>query len=202
MKTENVVIKAVTKEDGPRIIEYFKSIGVNTIGYEGSCCEVLGSTSIYYGVINGVFQNWSIQYVQKHNATIIGLPMSDKVTWTREQFISLHDMACPTWKLNLAEMFPRFAFQDVCEITEEQYTTMYKACTRHQARLMNQIFGKEPFKKKVMFMCTRTFDDVFTKDRTYELIENRDNGYVLLNNYKKRYTVTVGHWADYFHRID
>ncbi len=202
MKTNNVVIKAVTKEDGKRILEYFKSIGVDTIGYEGTQFEEDDDVYIYYGVIDGKFDNYRYEDVRHHGATIIGLPMSDKVTWTREQFKSLHDMACNTWKPKLVEMFPRFAFQDVCEITKRQYTLMYKSCTRPQSNLMDKIFGKEPFKKKVMFMCTRTFEDVFTKGEVYELVENKSDGYVFVSNFRGNHTVTVGHWADYFYRID
>lgn len=202
MKTDNVVIKSVTEEDGPRIIEYFKSIGVDTEDYAGSQFEEDDDVYIYYGVIDGKFNNYRYEDVVNNGATIIGLPTSDKVTWTREQFKSLHDMACNAWKPRLVGMFPKFTFQDVCEITEGQYIMMYGACTANQAKLMDKIFGNHPFKKKVMFMCTKTLDDAFTKGKEYELVRTKSDGYVLVSDRNNNHTVTVGEWADYFYKID
>jgi len=208
MRKDNVVIKSVTAEDGPKILKYFQSLGVDTGDYSGSCYEEDGSEFIYYGVINGRFSNFEYEDVVDKSVAIIELPMSDKVTWTREQFKSLHDIACNTWRPKLVEMFPDFAFQDVCEINEVQYTKMYKACTPNQAMLMYNIFGKKPFKKKVMFMCTKTLKQQhrdrasFTKGNQYELVETDKCEYTFMSNFGGEHIVTVGDWADYFYRID
>lgn len=202
MKKDNVVIKAVTKEDGPRIMEYFKSIGVDTGSYEGTCYEQGGSNCIYYGIIQGGFQNWSLKQVELYSAEIVNLPKSKTVTWDREQFKSLHDMACSEWKPKLVKMFPEFSIKDKCGITEEQYLQMYGACTSSQVKLMDKIFGTHPFKNGKMFMCTRTLDDAFTKGEEYELVKIKSDGYVFFNNMNNDHTVTVGQWADYFYKID
>ena len=57
---DNKVIKSVKKEDGPKIIEYLKSQGVNTRGHKGLYCENNdGNSHIYYGVIDGYFDNYN-----------------------------------------------------------------------------------------------------------------------------------------------
>jgi hypothetical protein len=208
MKTDNVVIKSVKEEDGPEIIKYFKSLGIDTRTHAGLHYEEDGNFLIYYGVIDGRFDNYSLENVKKFNAEIITLPMGNKVTWTRKQFKSLYNKACSTWRPKLVEMFPKFAFQDVCEITEEQYTEMYKACTGLQKKVMDNIFGKEPFKKKVMFMCTKnlvqsaTERELFTKDKQYELVKTTSCGYTFMCNFDIDHNVSFGDWADYFYRID
>jgi hypothetical protein len=58
---KNQVIKVLTPEHGEKVIEYWKSKGVDTRGKKGSSCESDGNKYIYYGVINGVFDNCSAQ---------------------------------------------------------------------------------------------------------------------------------------------
>lgn len=198
----NVVIKAVKKEDGPRIIEYFKSKGVNTEKYGGGCCEAYGGTCIYYGVINGRFKNYSLEQVEEHKAEIIELPSNDKVTWTREQFIELHSIACNSWKGKLIDMFQGFSTQDELEVTKEVYETMRDACTVSQRKVFDKIFGENPFKTEVHFMCTKTLEDRFVEGKKYGLITNMDDGYILKNEVGTQHHVSVGNWADYFYKID
>ena len=198
----NVVIKAVKKEDGPRIIEYFKSKGVDTGEFEGNCYEAHGSTCIYYGVIDGVFQNYSLRKVEKHKAEIIELPSDDKVTWTREQFVELHSIACNSWKGKLIDMFQGFSTQDELEVTKEVYETMRDACTVYQRKVFDKIFGEDPFKTEVYFMCTKSLEDAFVKGKKYRLITNMNDGYLLENGRGYTHHVSVGSWADYFYKID
>lgn len=198
----NVVIKAVKKEDGPRIIEYFKSKGVDTGNLEGYCYEARGNTCIYYGVIDGVFQNYSLRKVEEHDAEIIELPSDDKFTWTREQFIELHSIACNSWKGKLIDMFQGFSTQDELEVTKEVYETMRDACTVSQRKVFDKIFGENPFKTEVYFMCTKTLEDRFVEGKKYGLITNMDDGYILKNEVGTQHHVSVGNWADYFYKID
>lgn len=195
----NVVIKSVKKEDGPRIIEYFKSKGVDTWDFDGGCYEERGNTCIYYGVIDGVFQNYSIHKVEEHNATIIELP---KVTWTREQFKELHSVACNSWKSKLNDMFREFATQDEIEVTKEVYETMRDACTVSQRKVFDKIFGEDPFKKPVYFMCTKSLEDRFVEGKKYRLIKIMYDGYLLENEFNREHHISVGNWADYFYKID
>lgn len=66
----NRVIKCLTAEHGAAIIEYWRGQGVDTGECNGSnfrwCC--------YYGVINGIFDNYSSTKVKAANATIFELP--------------------------------------------------------------------------------------------------------------------------------
>ena len=198
----NVVIKAVNKEDGPKIIEYFKSKGVDTGEFEGNCYEENLNTCIYYGVIGGSFQNHSLRQVEEHNATIIELPSDDKVTWTREQFVELHSIACNTWKGKLIDMFQGFSTQDELEVTKEVYENMRDACTVYQRKVFDKIFGEDPFKKDVYFMCTKTLDDRFVEGKKYRLVNFMNDGYLLENEFNREHRITVGSWADHFYRVD
>ena len=198
----NVVIKAVKKEDGEKIIEYFKSKGVDTGHFEGTCAEESGNTCIYYGVIDSEFSNYPLRRVEERNAEIIELAFDDKVTWTREQFIELHSIACDTWKRRLTDTFKGFATQDKLEVTKEVYENMRGACTVSQRKVLDKIFGEEPFKKDVYFKCTKTLDDRFVKGKKYRLIKIINNDYLLENEFNREHRVSVGSWADHFYKVD
>lgn len=72
---ENTVIKNVSYEKtGKRIIEYFKYLGFDTTEYAATVSEENENICIYYGVINGIFNNYSLREVQSRNAKIIELP--------------------------------------------------------------------------------------------------------------------------------
>jgi hypothetical protein len=81
---ENTVIKVLTKEHGKKVIEWWKSQGVDTEGYHGTVNEETGGTAIYYGIINGEFGNYFIQNVLKNNAKIIELPEEEFDMTTNE----------------------------------------------------------------------------------------------------------------------
>ena len=204
-KVNNVVIKAVKKEDGPKIIKYFQNLGVNTQDFSGCCYEEDEDVYIYYGVINGKFNNYAL--CDLVNAKIETLPKQG-VWWTREQFMTLHSVACESWRSKLVGMFPQFAVEDTCEIKESDYESMRDACTSLQRGVLDSIFGEEPFKKKVYFMCTKnlrskfTKEEKFTKGEKYELLSFDDDGYKFVDNEKIGHTVFTGSWADYFYRID
>ena len=198
----NVVIKAVKEGDGEKIIEYFKSKGVNTHSYTGSCYEEGGDTCIYYGVVYGEFSNHTLRKVAQHNATIIELPSDDKVTWTREQFKELYSIACNSWKDKLNDMFSRFSTQDEMPMLKVDYEEMRDACTVPQREVLDKIFGADPFKKDVYFMCMKTLDNRFQKGNRYRLIKRIGDGYVLENNHNREHMVSIGSWADYFYKID
>jgi len=72
---KNQVIKVLTPKHGIKVIEYWNSKGVGTGGKLGAFCESDGDECIYYGVINNVFDNYSITYVKaNNNVEIIELP--------------------------------------------------------------------------------------------------------------------------------
>jgi hypothetical protein len=81
---ENTVIKVLTKEHGKKVIEWWKSQGVDTEGYYGNVNEETGGTAIYYGVIDRGFDNYAAYEVSKANAKIIELPEEEFDMTTNE----------------------------------------------------------------------------------------------------------------------
>ena len=76
---KNEVIKVLTKEHGKKVIQYWKDRGFNVDGYKGVGNEADCSRYIYYGVINGRFDNYSLEQVQHHGVEIIELPNEEPV---------------------------------------------------------------------------------------------------------------------------
>jgi len=75
---KNQVIKVLTPEHGKKVIEYWKSKGVDADNYSGCSCESDGDKYIYYGVISGVFDNYGINQVNRDgNVEIIELPRDE-----------------------------------------------------------------------------------------------------------------------------
>ena len=75
---KNQVIEVLNKEHGKKVIEYWKSKGVNTIGMCGDTTKEDDEECRYYGVIRCSFDCYSIEDVHKYNAEIIELPEEEK----------------------------------------------------------------------------------------------------------------------------
>ena len=71
---KNKVIKALTIAHGKIVVAYWKSVGIDVLGYPGRFNEKDGDISIYYGVINEHFRNYTFSQVEKANAEIIEIP--------------------------------------------------------------------------------------------------------------------------------
>lgn len=65
---KNGVILCTSVEQGAKIIEYFKSLGVDTCGFEGNIVWR------YYGIVDGSFHFYPKSYVEEHNIPILKLP--------------------------------------------------------------------------------------------------------------------------------
>ena len=72
-KLDNTVIKNLNPEMGKRIIKKYQDDGWNTRLVEGICTESNGDYYIYYGVIDGDFDNYPIEKVWASKARIIEL---------------------------------------------------------------------------------------------------------------------------------
>ena len=85
---KNQVIKVLDRDHGRKVIEYWKSQGVNTCRYVGLNTvadeEVYGLFT-YYGMINNRFGNYSLSMVQNYNAEIIELP--EEKTFPRKMLV-------------------------------------------------------------------------------------------------------------------
>ena len=71
---ENQVIEVLNKEHGKKVIEYWKSKGVDTGDVFGGCNKADNDLFRYYGLINNYFSGYSIEYCKSFNAEIIELP--------------------------------------------------------------------------------------------------------------------------------
>lgn len=83
---KNQVIEVLNKEHGKKVIEYWKSRGVDTLKKTGSCNKRQGGGYRFYGVIKGVFYNYNENSVREHGAEIITLP--EEKTFPREMLVS------------------------------------------------------------------------------------------------------------------
>ena len=72
---KNQVIEVLNKEHGEKVIKYWKSRGVDTLHMNGDCTRDRKYDIRYYGVINDMFDCYSISFVRKHKAKIIELPI-------------------------------------------------------------------------------------------------------------------------------
>ena len=71
---ENQVIEVLDKEHGKKVIEYWKSKGIDTSGMLGIGTKKAGYLFRYYGVIDGCFDCYSEREAAENNAEIIKLP--------------------------------------------------------------------------------------------------------------------------------
>lgn len=71
---KNQVIEVLNKEHGRKVIEYWKSRGVDTLYMNGDCTRDRKYDIRYYGVINDKFSNYTLEEVKAYNAKIIELP--------------------------------------------------------------------------------------------------------------------------------
>jgi hypothetical protein len=73
-KLLNTYIKSVKKEDGPKIVEFYRKHGFNTHILKGTDFEKNGDYCIYYGVDNkGYFDSRSITMINNAGAKILTL---------------------------------------------------------------------------------------------------------------------------------
>lgn len=82
---KNQVIKVLDREHGKKVIEYWKSRGIDTGTYEGNMTEEEHDTCIYYGIIDNKFSNYGIKGVQEAHVEIITLP--EERTFPRKMLV-------------------------------------------------------------------------------------------------------------------
>ena len=71
---KNQVIEVLNREHGRRVIEYWKSKGINTSVMMGVRTKKGRDLCRYYGVIDGCFDCYSERQAAENNAEIIELP--------------------------------------------------------------------------------------------------------------------------------
>ncbi len=88
---KNQVIEVLNIEHGKKVIEYWKSRGVDTKGLVGDCTKesFLGSYLRFYGVLDGEFDKYTKEDVSYYNAEIIELP--EEKVYPRVMLVSLDE---------------------------------------------------------------------------------------------------------------
>ena len=82
---KNQVIEVLNREHVSKVIQYWKSKGVDIGDFNGSQTKAHNSTFRFYGVINGRFDNYPKESVVLCNAEIIELPCDFVNEFTSEQ---------------------------------------------------------------------------------------------------------------------
>ena len=118
---KNKVIEVLNKEHGKKVIEYWKSKGVDTKRLVGDCTKRGGDRYRYYGVIDGCFDCYSERQAAKNNAEIIELPIEspkEEKTFPRVMLVSFDGDA---WKRRVVFMkkCDRFLAWNKAEMIEE-----------------------------------------------------------------------------------
>ena len=98
---KNQVIEVLNKEHRKKVIEYWKSRGVDTKGLVGDCTKesYLNSDLRFYGVIDDEFNNYTEENAYYCNAEIIELP--EEKTYPRVMWVSFNEV---TWKKRVVFM--------------------------------------------------------------------------------------------------
>ncbi|ANS04915.1 hypothetical protein [uncultured Mediterranean phage] len=78
---ENQVIKVLNPEHGKKVIEYWKNKGANIRAHRGQLSSYHPNGCVYYGVIDGKFDNYNPTTVAIRNAEIITLPEFPCMMW-------------------------------------------------------------------------------------------------------------------------
>ena len=111
---KNQVIEVLDRAHGSKVIEYWKSQGIDTLLMEGLNTKSHNTKNRYYGIINDTFGCFSIETVQDTSTEIIELPNASVDELTSEQMkraiylkskgFGLEDRPFP--KPMLVSMFP------------------------------------------------------------------------------------------------
>ena len=87
---KNQVIEVLNREHGRRVIEYWKSKGVNTSVMMGVRTKKGGDLCRYYGVVDGCFECYTERQAAENNAEIIELP--EEKTYPRVMMVSFNEV--------------------------------------------------------------------------------------------------------------
>ena len=94
---KNQVIEVLDREHGRKVIEYWKSKGVDTSGVYGSLTKEDDKEFRYYGVINNRFNCYTIKFVRRYNAEIIELPIENSRPFPKLMLVSMFPFGNSTY---------------------------------------------------------------------------------------------------------
>ena len=111
---KNQVIEVLDRAHGSKVIEYWKSQGVDTLLMEGFNTKSHNTKNRYYGIINDTFGCFSIEIVKDTNTEIIELPSDcvnefnseqmERAIYLKSKGFGLEDRPFP--KPMIVSMFP------------------------------------------------------------------------------------------------
>lgn len=137
---KNQVIEVLNKEHGKKVIEYWKSIGVDTRAMSGSFTREDGREERYYGVIQNDFDCYTLEFVRRYNAEIIELstesPKEEENPFPRVMLVSIDG---DSWR-------KRVVFMKKCDRyiswidaeTVEESESIYKTTSWRYAKELNE----------------------------------------------------------------
>ena len=156
------VIEVLDLEHGKKVIDYWKSIGVDTLGMSGSQTKK-GDLFRYYGVIDGYFNVYSEREAAENNAEIIELPKEEN-PFPRVMFVSNDGN----------EWYKRVVFMKKCD----RYLAWNKAKTIEESESISSITAWRYAKEIEPKQRTITLSDLNSKiediKRIFGIGENED----------------------------
>ena len=144
---KNQVIEVIDKEHGRKVIDYWKSQGVDTSGMLGIGTKKGGYLCRYYGVIDGCFDCYSEREAAENNAEIIELP--EEKIFPRVMLVS-----------NVGnEWHKRVVFMKKCD----RYLALNKAETIEESESIYEAYGWNYAKDVEPKQRTITLSDLNSK---------------------------------------
>lgn len=143
---KNIVIEVLNPEHGKKVIEYFKSLGVNTGDFTGLSTKKV-SPYHYYGVIHGRFSNYCLSDVKIYGAKVITLP--EENTYPKVMYVSNRPISLK----NTSDLKKRVVFME----KNDKYLAWINAETLEGAEKINSTSAwnyaldipKEPVVKEI-----------------------------------------------------
>lgn len=160
---KNQVIETLDLEHGKKVIEYWKSKGVDVRCYTGNKIKEDDSELRFYGVIDGCFDIYSERQVAENNAEIIELPKEEN-PFPRVMFVSNDGN----------EWYKRVVFMKKCD----RYLAWNKAKTIEESESISSITAWRYAKEIEPKQHTITLSDLNSKiediKRIFGIGENED----------------------------
>ena len=144
------VVKCDTSHpDWMKVIDYLNTIypygswtgnGLNYYGYDGNKSRGYGGTSSLKE-ISSFENNPTVLTIDEFVKLISKEKIMKKITITREQLEEIYNIACETWKVKIKNIAQEQPFGDIT-LTQAQVDEMFKAATKDQLPVLEDIFGK------------------------------------------------------------
>jgi hypothetical protein len=133
--------------DWVKVIDYLNTIyggwtgnGSKYYGYDGDKSRGYGGTNSWKE-ISSFENNPTVLTIDEFVKLISKEKIMKKITITREQLEEIYNIACETWKVKIKNIAQEQPFGDIT-LTQAQVDEMFKAATKDQLPVLEDIFGK------------------------------------------------------------